>query len=281
MGVEASPGARPTIELLFPTIGAGSLDVSNARNEGRQWNIVDTVSRSIGHHWLQFGVDYLRVKSPTIAPSPVVSAVLSSGQSVLANAADSEDIIKDLPASPLFDEFSAFVQDEWRVRPKLNLSLGLRWEVNPPPGEAHGNDAYTLAGDVNDPRSLSLARRGTPLWKTSWYNLAPRLGVAWTANNKSGQETVLRAGGGVFFDTDNKVATQGFSGIGFSAFQFFSGSPYRSLLSNWTFRRPRKLRIRRTPSTYFPRICSYHTRLSGAQAWSRHWEEPRLSPFLT
>jgi hypothetical protein len=183
------------------------------------------VSRSIGHHWLQFGVDYLRVKSPTIAPSPVVSAVFSSGQSVLANAADSEDIIKDLPASPLFDEFSAFVQDEWRVRPKLNLSLGLRWEVNPPPGEAHGNDAYTLAGDVNDPGSLSLARRGTPLWKTSWYNLAPRLGVAWTANNKSGQETVLRAGGGVFFDTDNKVATQGFSGIGFSAFQFFSGSP--------------------------------------------------------
>jgi hypothetical protein len=225
MGVEASPSARPTIELLFPTIGAGSLDVSNARNEGRQWNIVDTVSRSIGHHWLQFGVDYLRVKSPTIAPSPVVSAVFSSGQSVLANAADSEDIIKDLPASPLFDEFSAFVQDEWRVRPKLNLSLGLRWEVNPPPGEAHGNDAYTLAGDVNDPGSLSLARRGTPLWKTSWYNLAPRLGVAWTANNKSGQETVLRAGGGVFFDTDNKVATQGFSGIGFSAFQFFSGSP--------------------------------------------------------
>jgi hypothetical protein len=225
MGVVGATSARPTFELLFPTIGSGSLDVSNARNEGRQWNVVDTVSHSFGHHWLQFGVDYLRVKSPTIAPSPIVSATFESEQTLFANAPDSEDTIKDLPASPLFNEFSAFVQDEWRIRPTLNLSLGLRWEVNPPPGEAHGNTAYTLTGDVSDPRSLSLAPRGTPLWKTSWYNLAPRLGVAWTVHGEPGRETVLRAGGGVFFDTDNKVATQGFTGIGFTAFQFFSGSP--------------------------------------------------------
>jgi hypothetical protein len=225
MGVLASPNARPTFELFFPTIGDGSLSVSNARNEGRQWNIVDTVSFSVGRHRLQLGVDYLKVKSPTIAPLPVVSAVFSSGQSVLANVPDSQDVIKELPASPLFNEFSAFVQDEWRIRPKLNLSLGVRWEVNPPPGEAHGNDAYTLQGDIGNPGSLALAPHGTPLWKTSWYNFAPRLGVAWTARDKPGEETVLRAGGGAFFDTDNKVATQGFSGIGFSAFRFFSGSP--------------------------------------------------------
>ena len=225
MGAPGAPDAGPTFELLFPRIGSGALTVSNARNEGRQWNVVDTVSRSAGHHLLQFGMDYLRVKSPTVAPSPVVSALFSSSQSVLANTADREFLIKESTASPMFNEFSAFVQDEWRIKPTLNLSLGLRWEVDPPPGEAHGNDAYTLAGDVSQPSSLSLAPRGTPLWKTSWYNLAPRLGVAWTIHSKPGRETVLRAGGGVFFDTDNKVATQGFSGIGFSAFQFLSGSP--------------------------------------------------------
>jgi hypothetical protein len=51
------------------------------------------------------------------------------------------------------------------------------------------------------------------------------LGIAWTAGQHPGRETVLRAGGGVFFDTDNKEATQGFSGIGFSAYQFLGGSP--------------------------------------------------------
>jgi hypothetical protein len=225
MGVQGAPDAGPTFELLFPGIGAGELYLSNARNEGRQWNIVDTVSRSIGHHWLQFGIDYLRVKSPTITPTPIVSTLFGSSQSVLTNAADSQYIFKQVPASPIFNEFSAFAQDEWHLKPTLNLSLGLRWEIDPPPGEAQGNDAYTLTGNSADLASLSLAPHGTPLWKTSWYNFAPRLGAAWTVHNHPGRETVLRAGGGVFFDTDNKIATQGFTGIGFSAFQFFSGSP--------------------------------------------------------
>lgn len=225
MGDPSDAGAAPVFQLLFPGIGSGQLAVSNARNEGRQCNIVDTVNISFGHHSMQYGIDYLRIESPTIPPFTTLSTLFGSGQAVLTNAADREFLFKSLPASPVFHEFSAFVQDEWRIRPALNLSLGLRWEINPPPGEAHGNDAYTLSGDISDPASLSLAPQGTPLWNTTWHNLAPRLGVAWTVHQKPGQETVVRAGGGVFFDTDNKEATQGFSGIGFSAFQFFSGAP--------------------------------------------------------
>ena len=225
MGAGSYPNAAPAIQLYFPSIGSGLLSVNTALNEGRQWNIVDTVSQSIGHHSLQYGIDYLFIKSPTISAPTFVSALFLSPQTVLTNAADSELLSKDLPASPVFHEFSAFVQDEWHVRPDLNLSLGLRWEVNPPPGEAHGENAYTLAGNIGDPSSLSLAPQGTPLWKTSWYNLAPRLGIAWTAHQEPGHETVLRAGGGVFFDTDNKEAAQGFSGIGFSAYQILGGSP--------------------------------------------------------
>ena len=79
-----------------------------------------------------------------------------------------------------------------------------------------GNDPFTLQGSLTDPSSLALAPRGTPLWKTSWYNFAPRLGVAWIANSTPGHETVVRAGGGVFFDTNNKVATSAFQGVGFN-----------------------------------------------------------------
>lgn len=50
-----------------------------------------------------------------------------------------------------------FAQDELRVHPRLNLSLGLRWEVSPPPTEQHGNDAFTLLGTVSNSSSLSLA----------------------------------------------------------------------------------------------------------------------------
>ena len=225
LGAGSYPNTAPNIELYFPSIGAGLLSVTSALNQGRQWNIVDTVSSTLGRHSLQYGIDYLHIKSPTISAPTEVSALFLSTQSVLSNAADSDFLAKQLPASPVFHEFSAFVQDEWHLRQNLNLSLGLRWEVNPPPGEAHGNDAYTLAGNVSNPGSLSLAPHGTPLWKTSWFNLAPRLGIAWTAHQKPEHETVLRAGGGVFFDTDNKEAAQGFSGVGFSAYQIFGGSP--------------------------------------------------------
>jgi hypothetical protein len=225
MGAGSSSRTEPVVDLYFSSIGSSQLAVNYARNEARQWNLTDTFSLSLGRHWLHWGVDYLHVASPTYPPSPITSVTFESAQTVLANAADSEFLAQLIAATPVVTEFSAFVQDEWRLAPNLNLSLGLRWEVDPPPTEAHGNDAYTLSGTLADPSSLTLAPQGTPLWKTTWANLAPRLGVAWTAKQRPGWETVLRAGGGVFFDTDDKEATQGFGGIGFDAYQILSGLP--------------------------------------------------------
>ncbi len=67
--------------------------------------------------------------------------------------------------------------------------------MNPPPTEANGDNAYTLLGSVGNPGSLSLAPQGTPLWKTTWFNFAPRLGLAWSAHAQPGRETVFRLEG--------------------------------------------------------------------------------------
>ncbi len=67
-------------------------------------------------------------------------------------------------------DFGPFVQDDWRIRPNLTLSLGLRYEVQ------------TLLDDHRD-----------------W---APRVGFAWAPGNaKNGrQKTVIRGGAGMFYD---------------------------------------------------------------------------------
>lgn len=68
-----------------------------------------------------------------------------------------------------------FVQDDWRVKPNLTLSLGLRYEVQ------------NLFSDYHD--------------------IAPRIGVAWapgTARNGR-QKTVIRGGFGIFYDRINFV----------------------------------------------------------------------------
>jgi hypothetical protein len=63
-----------------------------------------------------------------------------------------------------------FIQDDWRIKPNLTLSLGLRYEVQ------------TLISEKHD--------------------IAPRLGFAWAPGNaKNGrQKTVIRGGFGIFYD---------------------------------------------------------------------------------
>jgi Carboxypeptidase regulatory-like domain/TonB-dependent Receptor Plug Domain len=224
MGAGSYQQVLPVIALDFPTIGLSYLSPYNARNSGRQWNPVDTISLLEGDHTLKFGVDYRYIKSVIAPPDVEPYAIFTDPQQILSGRPAIPYVFSFLQATPVFHQIAFFGQDEWRVHPRLHLSLGLRWEMNPPPTEQHGNDAYTLLGDINVPSSLTLAPRGTPLWKTTWYNFAPRLGMAWTAHSQPKTETVVRVGGGVFFDSVNEIASLGFSGLGFRASQVQAGA---------------------------------------------------------
>jgi hypothetical protein len=228
MGAIGMPTAYPVMYFSIAGIGTSDFATPNASNLGRQWNLVDTLSLSTGRHQLRLGVDYRRIKSPLKSSNPEMFTFFASTASILNNVPTSPEILRYVSATPIFNETAAFIQDEWRVASRVSISLGMRWESAPPPTEEHDNDAYTLTGNIGNPSSLSLAPQGTPLWKSYWYNFAPRLGAAWTANNKAGWETVVRAGGGVFYDNLNQVAARGYQGLGFTAYKIFSGAslPY-------------------------------------------------------
>jgi hypothetical protein len=225
LGGNSSGTIEPDIQLDYSAIGFSVLAAQYGMNVSRQWNLVDTLNLSLGHHNVKIGIDYRHIKSPLLPPSLLALAEFSETPTVLSGTPDLAEIESLKSSTPLFNETALFVQDEWRLHPRLTLSLGLRWEVDPPPTEQHGDDAYTLLGNIGDPASLSLAPQGTPLWKTSWYNFAPRLGVAWSPRNRPGSETVLRAGGGVFFDTANEIAADGYTSFGFSAYGLYFGVP--------------------------------------------------------
>ncbi len=223
MGADSSTAFEPYFIIYIPGIGISYLLPSYGKNASRQWNLVDTLNLALGHHTLKMGVDYRHIKSPFAPPSVEAVTEWTSAKQIQANTSALSEFFNYKSATPLFNETALFIQDEWRPRPRISLSLGLRWEVNPPPTEQHGNDAYTLLGSIADPASLSVAPRGTPLWHTYWYNFAPRLGVAWTAHNTPGLETVVRAGAGVFFDTANEVGAEGYSALGFDTYTVSSG----------------------------------------------------------
>jgi len=176
----------------------------------------------VRNHRIKAGIDYRRIKSSLNAPSVEAEVIIESLQAIQTNAAEEGDVITAAPGTPIYHESSLFVQDEWHVSKRVSLSAGLRWDVNPAPTDAHGQGPYTIEGDINDPQSLTLAPRGKSLWRTSWHNLAPRLGLAWIARQDPGHETVFRTGVGVFYDTGNEYASSGYHGIGTGALAIYT-----------------------------------------------------------
>lgn len=81
-------------------------------------------------------------------------------------------------------QIAFYVQDEWRVRPGLTISPGLRYEMALLPDYLSATipaNRFPLATGIPDDREL----------------VAPRLGVVWDPGNSG--RTVLRAAGGLFY----------------------------------------------------------------------------------
>ena len=96
------------------------------------------------------------------------------------------------PDQPLFIpdadnmHLAGFVQDDWTVSNRLQLSLGLRYEVDTDVNNiSHVDDLNPIVTPFLDGER-----------KRDLNNLAPRVGVAWTLNDR----TVLRGGYGIYYD---------------------------------------------------------------------------------
>ncbi len=90
-------------------------------------------------------------------------------------------------------EYGFFVQDDWRVSPKLTLNLGLRY------------DYQTIAKPpIQNPNAALLAAGfDTSFQPKDKNNFAPRLGFAYAFNEK----TVLRGGYGLFYARTTAIMT--------------------------------------------------------------------------
>jgi hypothetical protein len=197
-----------------------------ARNTQDQINLVDGLSFVKGSHLMKFGVDYRRLSS-TYDPSNLKEDLFNGVAGAL-----NRDLFIYLyeasagPRSPVFQNLSLYAQDTWRVRPRISLSYGLRWEFNPPPSERNGKDPAVLTG-LGDPSTLTLAPLGTDLWRATHNNFAPRIAVSYELANRSGWETVLRGGFGLFYDLGNDQASTIFgSTFPYTAFKVVFNSPF-------------------------------------------------------
>jgi hypothetical protein len=113
------------------------------------------------------------------------------------------------------NEFEWYVQDAWRIRPSLTITLGVRHTILQTPYEANGQqvtptiDTHTWylqresaaqSGQIYEPDlSFSPAGKfyGKPgYWPKQKANFAPRFAVAYSPNGK----TSIRVGAGIYYD---------------------------------------------------------------------------------
>jgi len=193
----------------------------NVDNLQRQINVVDNLTLIRSSHQLRVGMDYRRLSpvynSLRYNQSVVYDGVTGTGGSspgtALSGIAKSVQVFAGAGSRrPVFTNFSAYAQDTNRITPRITLTYGVRWEFNPPPKETHGNVPFTVQG-LDNPATIRLAPRGTPLWKSTYGNFAPRVGLVHQLSTTPGRELVLRGGLGLFYDLGNGQAAQGFGSV--------------------------------------------------------------------
>lgn len=171
----------------------------DATNLQHQMNLVDSLSILSGSHQVKLGVDYRRL-SPVYGQWKYKQSASFNGISdALSGSASSVAIQTQDKVDLVFTNLSTYAQDTWKVSRRLTLRYGLRWEFNPPPKGGDGQALYTVQG-LDDPRALTLAPAGTPFYKATYNNYAPRFGAAYQLSGRQGWESVLRGGFGIFYD---------------------------------------------------------------------------------
>ncbi len=198
------------------SIGTGVNDDRGGAFNTFTWS--DAFSKTWGKHSIRFGAQFDRYqlnRYNRFATRGSVSFTARGGNTAFQNFLLG-NITSTQGGSGFYTfyfrttDFAAFVQDDWKLTPRLTVNLGLRWE---PFAISHEkfNLLANLSG-INDddpvrfvfPEDLKLrdlGTRGVPncTFKNcrDWRNLAPRFGFAWDPTGS--QRWAIRGGYGVYF----------------------------------------------------------------------------------
>jgi hypothetical protein len=205
-------GINQAIGLPQINVAGGSLNFGGPPNQpsGRgdtTYVFADTLSWLSGLHSLKVGGEY-RVFLNNNFRQVTGSFNFPTVAAFMAGTANSFNITLGNQSSSISENaLNLFVQDNFKLRPRLTLELGLRYEWNMTPTERYDRLI------VFDPQSNSLLRVGADLdhvYHQNSKNFQPRLGFVWLPFKHD--KTVLRAAYGIYVDQPMTSVVTGTSG---------------------------------------------------------------------
>ncbi len=175
-------------------------------------NYSDTVSYSSGKHILKFGgefrhggVNYYRAGN---GRGRVDFDDLEDFVTGNTFGVDQWRFLYGDPSRDItLNSFGIFVQDNYRIRSRVTLNLGLRYDVTKPIKDSRN----LLANFVPSAGIVQVGDGISEPYQTNYNNVSPRLGVAWDVFGSG--KTVVRAAGGLIFEQPS-IRTFAFNGGG-------------------------------------------------------------------
>jgi hypothetical protein len=214
------------------------------------YNLSDDAAYQRGRHFIQFGywMQQVRVASSDSAGTiPTYALFMGAGQPALVqrqlpgiNSSSDLDNANALlatlggyldsytqtfqvtnrtsgfvPGAPylrhfLMNNYALYVQDKWKVVPRVTLTLGLRYEI---PGVVDETDSLELqpaiAGSAaqtllsNATLNFTGASSGRPFYNREWKEFAPNIGLAWDVFGDG--RTAFRAGYAISYVNDQAI----------------------------------------------------------------------------
>jgi hypothetical protein len=204
-----NPGGMPTINVA-PFFGGGAQLFGTNFNRPQfnspnpYYDFQDAVSYLRGKHAFKFGFEFAHLEADTATYNYGRGLInFAGGQSYggIVGSTALEDFFAGKPTNGIIEVgdphrtatwrvTAGFIQDDWRVTPKIIVNLGLRYEYVSP--MKMRNNAW-----ASFESNAGLVQQGSggldTLWSGDHTGVEPRLGLAWDVTGKG--TTVVRAGG--------------------------------------------------------------------------------------
>jgi outer membrane receptor protein involved in Fe transport len=180
----------------------------------KQYQIVSNLTKVAGNHTIKFGVDVrralnLRVPSDAHRSGQLfINGTRTGGIGGTGGLGLATFLLGDVSSFNRYVSTTTtaaerqwrhyyYVQDTWKITPKLTLAYGLRADIiNPQTLNAAGNGGY-LSLETGQIRTAGVGDTNLAGNVKNKVNFAPRLGLSYQINDK----TVIRAGYGRSYDT--------------------------------------------------------------------------------
>ena len=199
-----------SINLAYP--GVNSQDYHS-------YQLKDTMTYNVGNHTLKWGYEFIR---------PVFEFNLALNRNANFQGTRSGNAIADFMLgafelstiefgiadhSPSTVKHQMFIEDSYKINPRLTVNYGLRYEPFIPFDQKGGRHTTWVPGVQSTvvpdaPKGILFpGDPGVPsrLTNSDLNNFAPRLGVAWDVNGDA--KTVVRGGYGIFYQQINGETT--------------------------------------------------------------------------